>query len=122
MVIGNFDPVGQVDGTVVNPGGIYGTCYYYIDNVVVRPVVPTNVPELSAPRLWWNGYIWQMSGYPCSGNIDLDVFNVLGAVVHHERTWSKGAAVNLGYDPPSMGSYVLRVRCGNSSSVVRFIK
>ena len=122
MVIGNFDPVGQVNGSHVNPDGLYETCYYYIDNVVVRPLEATGVAERIDPKVWWNGQTWQVTGSTCSTSLVLEVFNALGAMVHQERISATGTAIALDFDPPVKGLYVLRLTCGNRRSMVRFIK
>ena len=122
LVIGNFDPVGQVDGSLVNPDGLYGTCYYYIDGVVVRPLGLTSVSEHSVPRVWWNGNAWQLNGLACKGSLDLEVYDMLGAVVHRDRVFAEDAPVTLDYVPLSTGCYVMGITCGNSRSIVRFIK
>jgi len=122
MVIGNFDPVGQVDGSLVNPNGLYGTCYYYVDNVVVRPLVPNGIDELQRPRLWWNGQAWQVSGLVHEGAVTLEVYNMLGALVHRQRATSEGDRLLLAYDPPSTGTYVVSISWANGRTTVRFIK
>lgn len=122
MVIGNFDPVGQVDGALVNPNGLYGTCYYYVDNVVVRPLEPNSIAERGGPMLWWNGYAWQVNGLPHNGAVTLEVYDMLGAVVHRERVMPGSDRLILAYDPPSTGSYVLSISWANGRSTVRFIK
>ena len=122
MVIGNFDPVGQVDGSLVNPDGLYGTCYYYVDNVVVRPLEPNGIGELRRPRLWWNGQSWQVSGLLHEGVVTLEVYNMLGALMHRQRATSEGDRLLLAYDPPSTGTYVLSISWANVRTTVSFIK
>ena len=122
LVIGNFDPVGQVDGSLVNPNGLYGTCYYYVDNVVVRPLEPNGIGELDKPRLWWNGQAWQVSGLVHEGAVTFEVYNMLGALMHRQRVTTVGDRVELAYDPPSTGNYVLSISWANGRTTVRFIK
>ena len=122
MVIGNFDPVGQVNGSLVNPGGIYSTCYYYIDNVVVAHIPTTGISERPMWNVWWNGTEWWISGHSYSGMVEVEVFDVLGAVLFRRSGRATGTPLVVGYDPPTNGTYVLRITGGNSSSTRRFIK
>jgi hypothetical protein len=122
MVIGNFDPVGQVFGSQVNPNGLYEFCYYHIDNVIVRRIGTTGFSERSAARVFWNGSHWSLMGYPNHGQMIVEVMNVLGALLYREHIYGDGTPVHLGYDPPSAGSYVLNIVWANGRTTVRFIK
>lgn len=122
LVIGNFDPIALVDGSLVNPNGFESSCYYYVDNVVVRLLQPNGIGELKRPKLWWNGQAWQVSGLVHEGEVTLEVYNMLGALVHRQRVTTEGDRLVLAYDPPIAGSYFLSVSWANGRMTVRFIK
>lgn len=122
LVIGNFDPVGQVNGSLVNPDGFEGTCYYYIDNVVIKHVPTTGMPERPLWNLWWNGTEWCIGNSAFSGVVTVEVFDVSGASLFRGSLRATGGSLAVGYDPPTSGTYIMRIIGATSNSTVRFIK
>jgi len=122
LVIGNFDSQDSLHGILAEPEALFSNCYYYIDNVMVRSLTGTSVPEIGMPSVNWNSGGLQVRWSGTRGPLQVDVFSAGGCLVHRANVPLEADQAELAMVPLAKGLYVLRFRCANKEAVVKFVK
>lgn len=121
MVLGNFMPIDSVNGTLANPGGIYSTSYYYLDNVSVGQLASSAIQELR-PVAWWNGTGITLAHIADLDQVDIAVLDLQGRLLYHARRIPTSERIELPYLSMENGVYIIRLRLGNGWTAIKFVK
>lgn len=113
MVVGHFEPAATVNGIHYDPDGVT-LCYYFLDDVVVRPLEDTAIYE----PVYWNGHGLVLRGDASSTTL-LKIHDVSGRLLQQHMLKS-GDQVGLSDLPP--GVYVISLSGNEGRWTVKVLK
>ncbi len=122
LVIGNFDHQDSVEWIVADPLGIYGTSYYYIDQIQLSPLEGLSVNTIQPFVTWWNGYGMEFQWDKLQGPVFVELFDAMGRHLRQDVVYAMDGhgAFAVGYLPA--GIYMVVVRSGAEHAAVKFVK
>lgn len=121
MIIGNFAPADSINATVANSSSNLEYAYYFIDSVVVRPVIATSLPPMPYAGSW-NGQTFLFEASGGAGSKLLEIWDTSGRLVASRSLWMAGGKQSLPSPELPAGVYVASLTGSDGRCVFRFVK